>query len=86
MLLVRFHLGWTSPGSPRERHQIFHRDPDSLGGVPVFTGTRVPIDTLMAYLRNGKRTEDFRDDFPTVTREQAEALLRLAEQEVLEAA
>lgn len=66
-----------------ERHLIYHSDPDILGGTPVFTGTRVPADTLLIYLRKGKRIEDFRDDFPTVKREQAEALLKLAEQELL---
>lgn len=66
-----------------ERNQIYHSDPDILNGTPVFTGTRVPIDTLLVYLRKGKRIEDFRDDFPTVSREQAEALLQLAEQELI---
>jgi uncharacterized protein (DUF433 family) len=69
-----------------EKAAIFHSDPDILGGTPVFTGTRVPIDTLLVYLRKGKRIEDFRDDFPTVSREQAEALLELAERELLAAA
>ena len=49
-----------------ERNQIYHIDPDILGGTPVFTGTRVPIDTLLVYLRKGKRIDDFRDDFPMV--------------------
>ncbi len=66
-----------------ERSLIFHSDPDILGGTPVFTGTRVPVDTLLIYLRKGKRIEDFRDDFPSVSREQAEALLKLAEEELL---
>lgn len=66
-----------------ERSLIFHSDPDILGGTPVFTGTRVPVDTLLIYLRKGKRIEDFRDDFPSVSREQAEALLMLAEEELL---
>ena len=68
---------------PMERAAVYHSDPDILGGAPVFTGTRVPIDTLLVYLRKGKRIEDFRDDFPTVSREQAEALLELAEQELV---
>jgi uncharacterized protein (DUF433 family) len=66
-----------------DRADVYHSDPEILGGTPVFTGTRVPIDTLLVYLRNGKRIEDFRDDFPTVTRAQAEALLDLAEQELM---
>ncbi|MEM8559024.1 MAG: DUF433 domain-containing protein [Bacteroidota bacterium] len=69
-----------------QRHEIYHVDPDILSGTPVFTGTRVPIDTLLVYLRKGKRIEDFRDDFPTVSRAQAEGLLDLAERELVEAA
>ncbi len=66
-----------------EQSAVYHSDPEILSGVPVFTGTRVPIDTLLVYLRKGKRIEDFRDDFPTVSREQAKALLDLAEQELV---
>ncbi len=66
-----------------ERNQIYHSDPDILSGTPIFTGTRVPIDTLLVYLRKGKRIDDFRDDFPTVSRAQAETLLQLAEQELV---
>ncbi|MDT0631274.1 DUF433 domain-containing protein [Rubrivirga sp. S365] len=65
-----------------DRADVYHSDPEILGGTPVFTGTRVPIDTLLVYLRKGKRIEDFRDDFPTVTRDQAEALLELAGREL----
>ena len=68
-----------------KRTTIYHSDPDILGGTPVFTGTRVPIDTLLIYLRKGKRIEDFRDDFPTVSREQAEGLLKIAERELVAA-
>lgn len=66
-----------------KRTDVYHSDPEILGGTPVFTGTRVPIDTLLIYLRKGKRIEDFRDDFPTVSREQAVALLELAERELV---
>lgn len=69
-----------------DRAAVYHSDPDILSGTPVFTGTRVPIDTLIVYLRKGKRIEDFRDDFPTVSREQAEALLELAQQDLVAAA
>ncbi len=48
-----------------DRESVYHADPEILGGTPVFVGTRVPIDTLLALLRNGKRIDDFRDDFPT---------------------
>lgn len=66
------------------RANVYHSDPEILGGTPVFTGTRVPIDTLLVYLRKGKRIEDFRDDFPTVSREQAEAFLTLALNDALD--
>lgn len=66
-----------------KREEIFHRDPDILGGTPVFTGTRVPVDSLIQHLRHGKRINEFLDDFPSVQREQAEAFLQLAEEAVL---
>ena len=49
--------------------------PDVLGGTPVFKGTRVPVTTLIDYLAAGDPLERFLDHFPTVTREQAVALL-----------
>jgi len=66
-----------------KRAEIYHSDPEILGGTPVFVGTRVPIQTLLDYLRRDKRIADFRDDFPTVTEKQAEALLELAAHDLL---
>lgn len=66
-----------------KREDIFHREPDILGGTPVFTGTRVPVDSLVQHLRHGKRLDEFLDDFPSVRREQAEAFLQLAEEAAL---
>ncbi len=57
------------------RHTVVHRDPEILGGTPVFVGTRVPVNALLDYLEGGHRLDDFLDDFPTVTREQAVAAL-----------
>jgi uncharacterized protein (DUF433 family) len=54
------------------------RDPDILGGTPVFAGTRVPIDTLMVHLKAGDSLETFLEDFPSVSRQQAESALDLA--------
>ena len=68
-----------------KRDQVYHSDPEILGGLPVFVGTRVPIDTLLTYLRKSKRIEDFIEDFPSVSREQAEALLVFAERELVAA-
>ena len=56
---------------------LIDRNPDILGGTPVFAGTRVPVRTLMEHLEAGDRLDDFLEDFPTVSREQAlEALER----------
>ena len=57
---------------------VVHSDPEILGGIPVFIGTRVPVQNLFDYLEAGDRLDDFIDDFPTVTREQAIAALESA--------
>jgi uncharacterized protein (DUF433 family) len=59
---------------------VVHSDPDILGGTTVFAGTRVPLKALMDYLAGGHPLAEFLDDFPSVTREQAVAALRLATQ------
>jgi uncharacterized protein (DUF433 family) len=53
-------------------------NPEILSGTPVFVGTRVPVQTLIDYLEGGDRLDDFLQDFPTVSREQAVAALELA--------
>ncbi len=58
--------------------RIVHRSSRIMGGTPVFAGTRVPIQTLLDYLAAGDRLDDFLDEFPTVTREQAVAFLEFA--------
>ncbi len=52
-------------------------DPEILSGMPVFKGTRVPARTLFDYLEAGNHRDEFLDDFPTVTREQAVELLKV---------
>jgi uncharacterized protein (DUF433 family) len=52
---------------------------ETLGGQPVFKGTRVPIETLFNHLEKGVSLDEFLDDFPTVTKEQATAVLEIAE-------
>lgn len=59
---------------------VVHSDPDILGGAPVFVGTRVPVRALIDYLGGGQPLTEFLEDFPTVSREQAIAALRLAAQ------
>ena len=46
-------------------------DPEILSGAPVFRGTRVPVDALIKNLEAGLTLEEFLENFPTVTREQA---------------
>lgn len=57
---------------------VIHSDPEILGGVPVFFGTRVPVQALLDYLEAGEPLAEFLDDFPSVSREQAAADVRLA--------
>jgi uncharacterized protein (DUF433 family) len=58
--------------------QIVHSNPEILGGTPVFVGTRVPVQALLDYLEGGETIEEFLDDYPTVSREQAVAFLEEA--------
>lgn len=53
-------------------------NPDIMGGTSVFAGTRVPVQTLVEYLGAGDPLDEFLTDFPSVTREQAVAVLELA--------
>ncbi|OGA44956.1 MAG: hypothetical protein A3F74_16965 [Betaproteobacteria bacterium RIFCSPLOWO2_12_FULL_62_58] len=57
---------------------VIHRDPEILGGTPVFVGTRVPVRILFEYLEAGDSLDVFLDEFPSVRREQAVAALELA--------
>jgi uncharacterized protein (DUF433 family) len=61
-----------------ERHEVYHTDPQILSGTPVFTGTGVPVQTLLDYLEGGDTLDDFLDGFPGVSREQAVAFLEMA--------
>ncbi|WP_416309584.1 DUF433 domain-containing protein [Spirulina sp. 06S082] len=56
--------------------------PEIMSGTPVFAGTRVPVQTFWDYLKAGESINDFLDGFPTVTREQAIALLEELEQQL----
>jgi uncharacterized protein (DUF433 family) len=63
--------------------QIVHSDPDTLGGTPVFVGTRVPVQSLFDYLEGGETLDEFLRQFPSVRREQAIAALDLARDSLL---
>jgi len=55
--------------------KVVTRDPEILGGEPVFAGTRVPIKSLFDHLEAGDSIADFLEGFPSVKREQVLALL-----------
>jgi uncharacterized protein (DUF433 family) len=64
--------------------QLVWADPERMGGVPCFYGTRVPVRNLFDYLEGGESLETFLEDFEGVSREQAEGVLRLAIESLLE--
>ena len=59
-------------------NHIIVRDPEILGGRPVFRGTRVPLQALVDYLKGGETLEEFLEGFPGVTREMTNAALKEA--------
>lgn len=59
------------------------KDPDILGGEPVFRGTRVPFKVLLDYLEGGDTLDQFLEQYPTVTRELAVAALEEARQSLV---
>jgi uncharacterized protein (DUF433 family) len=57
---------------------VVSRNPEVMGGAPVFCGTRVPVQTLLDYLEAGESIDDFLAGFPSVTRQQVIAFLEQA--------
>jgi uncharacterized protein (DUF433 family) len=53
-------------------------DPETMGGTPVFTGTRVPIQSLFDYIETGETVDEFLENFPTVPKEYAIQVLKMA--------
>ncbi len=62
---------------------LIDRNPEILGGIPVFAGTRVPVRVLLEHLEADDRLDDFLDDFPSVSREHAIAVLESAVAELV---
>ena len=60
-------------------------NPNILGGVPVFKGTRVPVRTLFEYLERGYSLEEFLECFPSVTKDMARRVLERSEAALLAA-
>lgn len=63
--------------------KVFHSDPEIMGGTPVFTGTRVPVQNLVDYLEGGESTDEFLAGFPTVKREQVIGFIEAAKENLL---
>jgi len=63
--------------------QIFHSDPEIMGGIPVFAGTRVPIQNLIDYLEGGESIEEFLIGFPSVKRDQVIGFIEAAKEKLL---
>lgn len=63
---------------------LITRDPGTLGGEPVFAGTRVLVRSLFEYLEGGESLPAFLEQFPNVSREQAVAVLREAQDRLLQ--
>jgi len=62
---------------------VIVRNPEVLGGTPVFRGTRVPFKNLLDYLEGGHTLGEFLEDFPSVSREAAIAALEHAKELVI---
>jgi uncharacterized protein (DUF433 family) len=73
-------------GKPRSKRpdlaRVVSRDPEVHSGDLVFASTRVPVDTLIEYLKGGESIDQFLEDFPTVERWQVEAFLDLSPEAV----
>jgi uncharacterized protein (DUF433 family) len=63
--------------------QIITSSNDVMGGTPVFAGTRVPVQTLIDYIKGGESIDDFLDGFPTVSKGQVIAFLEEAQQQII---
>ncbi len=64
---------------------VISRDPQIMGGTPVFAGTRVPVQTFLDYLEAGDSIDDFLEGFPSVTRAQVIDFLEQAKDRLVAA-
>ena len=64
---------------------VISRSPAVMGGAPVFSGTRVPVQTLLDYLEAGDSIDEFLAGFPSVSREQVIAFLEQAKDRLVAA-
>ena len=80
----RLRLIYCAMMKPEDLKGVVHSDPEIMGGTPVFVGTRVPLQNLIDCLEGGESVEDFLEAFPTVTREQAIAVIEAGKFKMLE--
>lgn len=66
------------------KQSVVCRNPEIMGGAPVFCGTRVPVQTLLDYLEAGESIADFLEGFSSVTKEQVIAFLEEAKDRLIE--
>jgi uncharacterized protein (DUF433 family) len=66
------------------KQSVVSRNPEIMGGAPVFRGTRVPVQTLLDYLEAGDSIDEFLEGFPSVTREQVISFLEEAKDKLIE--
>ena len=64
--------------------EVFRATPDIRGGIACFTGTRVGVSQLLGYLRDGHTIDDFLNDFPTVSKYQAQGAIERSDNEYVE--
>lgn len=65
------------------KSKIINSSPGIMGGTPVFSGTRVPVQTLLDYIEGGESIDSFLEGFPSVTREQILAFLYEIKQQII---
>ncbi|MEQ1852090.1 MAG: DUF433 domain-containing protein [Chthoniobacteraceae bacterium] len=63
---------------------VIHSDPEIMGGTPVFTGTRVPLQNLIDALEGGESIDEFLEGFPSVSRAQVIAVIEAGRLKMLE--
>ena len=64
---------------------VISRNPEVMGGTAVFSGTRVPVQTLLDYLKSGESIDDFLAGFPSVSRDQVIEFLEQAKDRLVAA-
>ena len=82
-LIVKIRISPEDIKTMSNYSSVISVSPEIMSGTPVFTGTRVPIQTLLDYLTAGDSIDDFLDGFPTVTREQVITFLEEAGKQMI---